>query len=48
MLLLTAGETQCLILEDVSHVFSLKIEDRIATLHSDLGELIGTTKSQTK
>ena len=28
-LLLTGGETQCLILEDISRVFALKVEDRV-------------------
>jgi Family of unknown function (DUF5677) len=40
MLLLTGGETQCLILEDVSRVFDLKIEGRIAELHTKLRQLI--------
>lgn len=39
-LLLTGGETQCLVLEDVSRTFSLKIESQSTELHSRLKKLL--------
>lgn len=38
-LLLTAGEAQCLILEDISRVFTLEIEAAVAALHARLKAL---------
>jgi hypothetical protein len=39
-LLLTGGETQCFILQDVSRIFGLKLDERIAELHERLKGLI--------
>jgi hypothetical protein len=40
MLLLTGGEAQCLILQDVSRTFSLKIDEQVQGLHDRLKALM--------